>query len=271
MAKFKKISEINDPRVSIYRSLKSKHLESQGIFIAEGPKVINSLLASGIKALSFLTTESFCKSFRSSAPVYVMPAEEIEKVIGFRFHRGIMAACRSPEKLQLEKTVRRLKKPHLLVAFNGVNDPENVGLIVRNAAAFGASAVIVDRKTYDPYYRRAVRVSMGTIFDIPVIYTDELRPGLKFLKDRFGTRIIVTSLGSRSIDAALCDMSGNICLVFGNEDKGVDRDVAKEADLEVRIPIERCVDSLNVACASAILLREAYLKRQNGKIQRKRV
>jgi len=270
VSKCQYIDNIDDPRVSIYRSLKSKHLEREGLFIAEGPKVINSLLASGIKVLSFLTTEGFRKSFGSRVPVYVMPLKEIEKVIGFRFHRGIMAVARSPRKLELEKTAGRLKKPLLLVALNGVNDPENVGLIARNAAAFGASAVIVDQKTYDPYYRRAVRVSMGAIFNMPVIYVDELRSGLRILKDKFGTRMIVTSLGPKSVDASDCDMGGNICLVFGNEDKGVDRDIIKEADEAVRIPIAKNIDSLNVACASAILLREAYLKRQSGKIHSKR-
>jgi tRNA G18 (ribose-2'-O)-methylase SpoU len=286
MAIFIKINDINDPRISVYRSLKAKHLESQGAFIAEGPKVVRSLIASGIKITSFLTTETFYKSFKphlsklskdavgngrdQSRPVYIMPREEIEKVIGFRFHQGIMAVARSPEKLSLERCIGKIKEPYLIVALNGVNDPENVGLIARNAAAFGASAFMVDRKTYDPYYRRAVRVSMGTIFNMPVIYTDKLCGALKALKRKYGTKIITTGLDHKSKDISGAAMDGNICVIFGNEDKGVDRDVAKDADLRLKIPIEDSVDSLNVASASAILLREAYLQRNNGKIHRKR-
>lgn len=273
------IDDINDPRVSLYRSLKGRELGREGVFIAEGEKVVKELKGTGIQIVSFLTTPEFYKKFRPTLaklsgddiPVYVMSREEIQDIIGFRFHQGLMAACRIPRRFSLEKGLKDLASPYTIVALNGVNNPENVGMIARNAAAFGAGLIIADEKTYDPYYRKAVRVSMGTIFRIPVIYVDSLDEALRWLKDKSGARIIATSLDKKSKDLSGIDMSGNICLVLGNEDTGVDAKTLKSCDAVVRIPIEKGVDSLNVACAAAILLREAYLKKgSRGKFRGKR-
>jgi TrmH family RNA methyltransferase len=149
------------------------------------------------------------------------------------------------------------KRRIVLVALNAINDPENVGLIVRNAAAFGAQALIVDNATYDPYYRRSVRVSMGTIFKLPVYYEDDLASSLMWIKKNCNTRIIAAIPVRGTKDVAKTDFSGNICLVFGNEDKGVSRSVSRICNTKVRIPISRAVDSLNVASASAVFLYAA--------------
>jgi tRNA G18 (ribose-2'-O)-methylase SpoU len=272
MASFINVTDIDDERIAIYRSLKGRQLAREGAFIAEGPKVVKALVKSGIKIISCLTTEYFYKKFRpallklakNKVPVYLMPREGVEKVIGFSFHQGLMVACRIPPKPSPERVLKGLKKPHLLIALNGVNDPENVGLIARNMAAFGASAMIVDRKTYDPYYRRAVRVSMGAIFGFSVIYAEELSPLFKWLKGTFGTRIIATHLGPGSKEIDDVDLTRNVCVVFGNEDKGVDKAALAASDIAVRIPMTRGVDSLNVACASSIILREAFMSRGKG-------
>jgi tRNA G18 (ribose-2'-O)-methylase SpoU len=265
------INDIDDPQISFYRSLKGRQLGREGIFIVEGPKAVKALLEGDIKVISCLTTKDFYKKFRTSLlklagkgiPVYLMSRESVGDVIGFNFHQGLMVACRIPKKISLESGIKSLKRPYLLAALNGVNDPENVGLIARNAAAFGASAMIVDEKTYDPYYRRAVRVSVGAIFKIPVFHVGRLAPELKRLK-KSGVKVIVTHLGKKSKDIKDVDLSQDVCIIFGNEDKGVDRDVLAEADHAVKIPISGKVDSLNVASASAIILREAFMKKGQG-------
>ncbi len=270
-----KINDIQDDRVSIYRSLKGRELGREGVFIAEGEKVVKELIDTGIVVASFLVTPEFYKKFRPTLAklslrdthVYIAPREVIQEIVGFRFHQGLMAACRIPRRFSLEDSLRKIGSPHTIVALNGVNNPENVGLIARNAAAFKVGAIIVDQKTYDPYYRRAVRVSMGTIFRIPVIYVDDMAQALMWIKTELGTRIIGTSLDRKSKDMSSLDLSGNNCFVFGNEDIGMDRNSVISCDLSVRIAIEKNVDSLNVACASAILLREAYSKKgSRGKI-----
>ena len=193
---------------------------------------------------------------KRGVPAYVAAHGVIEDIIGFRFHKGIMAVGYCPEKHTLSGMLKTLKRPLFLVALNAVNDPQNVGLIARNAAAFGAQALIVDHATYDPYYRKAVRVSMGAIFRLPVCYEDDLRPGLIRLKKK-GVRVIAATPGSGSIDISDVKFSGNICLIFGNEDKGLSRGVLRIADAKVRIPIAKAVDSLNVASASAVFLHAA--------------
>jgi len=262
------IKDPADPRLSAYRSLKGKELEKDGIFVAEGEKVVKSLLESGCRMASCLTASDAIKRYRPvlsamtkrGVPVYVTDGRSIESIIGFRFHKGIMAVGYCPKKFTVREALRPGKRPLLLVALNGVNDPQNVGLIARNAAAFGADALIVDHATYDPYYRKAIRVSMGTIFRLPVFYEKDLISSLSRLKIDHDTRIIAATPGRGTNDIAKADLSGNICIVFGNEDKGISPGVLSITDARIRIPVSNTVDSLNVASASAVCLYEASRK-----------
>ena len=263
------IQDPNDPRLEAYRSLKGKKLERDGIFIAEGEKVVKSMVESGCRIASCLTASGAIARYRSllsiiakkGASVYVASDELIENIIGFRFHKGIMAVGYCPKKLTISDALKASKRPLFLVALNAINDPQNVGLIARNAAAFGVGALIVDNATYDPYYRKAIRVSMGTIFRLPVSYEDDLRASLILLKKKYGIRIIVATPGKGTTDIAKVKLSGDICFVLGNEDKGVSRGILNIADAKVCIPIQKTVDSLNVASASAVCLYEASRQR----------
>jgi len=266
------ISDPHDPRLAPYNSLKGKQLERDGIFIAEGEKVVKCMAKSLCRIASCLTAGGSISRYRSlletirksDVPVYVAADKLIEEIIGFRFHKGIMAVGYYPKKLNLSDSLKDLKRPFFLVALNAVNDPQNVGLIVRNAAAFGAQALIIDHATYDPYYRKAVRVSMGTIFGLPVCYEDDIASSLTELKKKYDTRIIAATPAKGARDIAKVRLSGNICFVFGNEDKGVSRKVLSIADARVRIPISKAVDSLNVSAAAAVCLYEA--SRRKGKL-----
>ena len=259
------IQDPDDPCLSAYRSLKGKKLERDGIFIAEGEKVIKSMLESGCRIASCLTARGTIARYKGllammakrGAPTYVAADELIEEIIGFRFHKGIMAVGYCPKKLTVSDVLKTLHRPLFLVALNAINDPQNVGLIARNAAAFGVQALIVDHATYDPYYRKAVRVSMGAIFRLPVCYEDDLGSSLIRLKKKHDTRIIAATPGRGAGDIADVDLSGNICFVFGNEDNGISRRILRIADARIRIPISKTVDSLNVASASAVCLYEA--------------
>jgi tRNA G18 (ribose-2'-O)-methylase SpoU len=260
------IQKPDDPRLAAYRSLKGKSLEKDGIFIAEGEKVVKSLTASGIGIASCLTASGAIKKYKTlltamakrGASVYVAADKLIEDIIGFRFHKGIMAVGYCPKKLKLSDVLKTSDSPLLLVALNKVNDPQNVGLITRSAAAFGASALMVDNATYDPYYRKAVRVSMGAIFRLPVCREDNLKDSLIMLRKKYNTRIIAAVSYKSASDIAKIEFSGNICF-----DKGVSRAILNIADAKVRIPISKAIDSLNVASAAAICLYEA--SRYRGK------
>ncbi|MFH0764013.1 MAG: RNA methyltransferase [Candidatus Omnitrophota bacterium] len=262
---FVAIQDPDDPRLAPYNSLKGKPLERAGIFIAEGEKVIKSMVGSGCRIASCLTASGAIARYKpllaimakKGVSTYVAPNQLIEEIIGFRFHKGIMAVGCCPKKITVSDALKTPKRPLFLVALNAINDPQNVGLIARNAAAFGIQALIVDHATYDPYYRKAVRVSMGAIFRLPVCYEDDLGSSLTCLKKKHDTRIIVATLGRGTGDIAKVELSGNICFVFGNEDKGISRRILSIADAKVRIPISKSVDSLNVASASAVCLYEA--------------
>ncbi|MDP2929360.1 MAG: RNA methyltransferase [Candidatus Omnitrophota bacterium] len=262
---FVAIKDPGDPRLAAYNSLKGKSLERDGIFIAEGEKVIKSMVESGCRIASSLTARGVITRYGSllaimakrGALVYVAADKLIEEIIGFRFHKGIMAVGHCPKKLTVSAALKGPKRPLFIVALNAVNDPQNVGLIARNAAAFGVQALIVDHATYDPYYRKAVRVSMGAIFRLPVCYEEDLAPSLIQLKKRHNTRIIAATPGRGTSDISKVELSGTICFVFGNEDKGISSRVLSIADAKVRIPISKNVDSLNVASASAVCLYEA--------------
>jgi len=259
------VQNADDPRLAAYSSLKGKMLERDGIFIAEGEKVVRSMLESGCRVKSCLTARGAVARYKPllrimakrGAPVYALADELIEEIIGFRFHKGIMAVGYCPKKFTVSEVLKIPKRPLFLAALNAVNDPQNVGLIARNAAAFGIQALIVDNATYDPYYRKAVRVSMGAIFRLPVCYEDDLASSLVRLKEKYDTRIIAATPGRGAGDIAKVKLSGNICFVFGNEDKGVSRGVLRIADARARIPISKTVDSLNVASASAVCFYRA--------------
>ena len=271
--KFIAIKNQSDPRISAYSSLKGKMLEKDGIFIAESEKVVKSLVDSGCKIASCLTSNETIARYKSllatiakrGAATYVADNGLIEDIIGFRFHKGIMAVGYYPKKRTVSTSLKTLKRPLFLVALNAVNDPQNVGLIARNASALGVQALIVDSATYDPYYRKAVRVSMGTIFSLPVYYEEKLASSLMQLKKKYDTRIIAAIPGRGASDIAKVKLSGNICFVFGNEDKGISRQVLNIADTKVRIPILKTVDSLNVASAAAVCLYEASCHRRHSR------
>ena len=265
------INNPNDSRISIYRSLKGKQLDKDGIFIAEGQRVIQALLKTDLQVISALMTEKWLQRLRGQlnrkikkgTRVYIMGQREIEGLVGFGLHQGVMAAAKAPAKLSLERAWRSWNRPHLLLAINGIKDAENIGLIVRNSVAFGVDAIIVDKNSSDPYLRRAVRVSIGTIFSMPVVYADCLSAALMWLKKKFGTRIIAAAADVKGEILNKTDLSGNICFVFGSEDHGLSKDIIKLADSIVKIPISGKLDSLNVSSASAIFLHQAMTKKRH--------
>lgn len=270
-----RVNRIKDPRdnrVEIYRSLKGKELEHRGVFIAEGDKVLRCLLSSGHKVESCLVSAEAVSRYRPlvsalarrGARIYSADRSLIEGIIGFRFHRGIMAAGLSPDKARAAAAIKNIETPSVFVALDSVNDPQNVGLITRSAAAFGVRAMLVDSSSYDPYYRKSVRVSMGTIFSMPVYYEEDIAETLKWLKRVHKVRVIAASCDRRAISISRAKLSGKVCLVFGNEDKGVSKRILSLADGKARIPISGGVDSLNVSNAAAVFMYEVEKSQKKG-------
>ncbi len=249
-----------------YRTLRRPLAHAQqGIFVAEGDKVVCRLLDSPLEVLSLLLTSEWLERLQSSGKmqgredvdVFLAERDLLKEIVGFNIHQGIMAVGRVPAAMPLDD----LPSPHLLVALDGLRISENVGVIVRNCAAFGVDAVIVAETSCSPYVRRAVRNSMGAVFRMPVVHVTSLVDELRGLQRRLHTRIVAADPHGPATIFEI-ELAGNVCIVLGSEDTGVSLDVAALATVRAAIPMFTRTDSLNVASASAVFLYEAA--RQHG-------
>jgi tRNA G18 (ribose-2'-O)-methylase SpoU len=240
----------------------------QRIFVAEGDKVVRRLLESDFSVVSALMPEKWIESLApllnsrtEDIPVFVAPREQMEKLIGFSVYQGVMAVGRFPQPASLETILERSPQPYLLLAVEGLSNAENMGVVVRNCAAFGVQVLIVGETSSTPFMRRSVRNSMGTIFKLPVVETPNLIATLRQLRER-GVRCIAADGHSTQQSLARCDLTKDSCIVLGAEGHGLSPALLKECDEAVAIPMACGVDSLNVANAGAVFLYEA--NRQRG-------
>ncbi len=241
----------------------------QGIFVAEGEKVVRRLLQSDVEIISMLVTPEWFETLfagsdssrQEAFDVFTAPKGLLQTIVGFHLHQGVMALGRIPPRRSLEETLQHIASPHLLVALDGLNHAENVGVIVRNAAGFGVDAVVVGETSCSPYLRRAVRNSMGAAFTAPIVHVDHLATALTTLKRQFRTLLYATDPNS-AVPLSSVDLAGNVCIIFGNEDAGVSEEILAISHQRVAIPMQQGTDSLNVASASAVCLYEARKQRQ---------
>ncbi len=253
--------KIGDNDVEIARrfsSLKGSALKDleRGSFIAEGEKIAAKAIEKGIKIISVLAEEKRFESFRdvlgkagvSEEKIYVASKKIVEKIVGYKFHRGIIALCELPSYSDIDRLGDRI------AILNGLANAENVGSIARNASAFGFDAIIFDKRTAHPYLRRAVRVSMGAIFDLKIFESADLKKDAEILKAK-GYEIIAAELTEDA--SPIDDLSApeKVAVVFGSEGEGISSDILELSDKIVYVPIEN-VPSLNVAASSAVIFRE---------------
>lgn len=241
--------------------------QRQGLFVAEGEKVVRRLLESTLTVNSVLMTPEWFETFKAmleprSIEVYVAPKTRVETIVGFPLHQGIMAVGTVPAERSLPEILAVSSPPYLLVAIEGLTNSENIGVLVRNCAAFGVHAIIVGETSSSPYLRRAVRNSMGAVFQIPVVHAVSLADSLSDLRTRFAARILAAHPGGGQ-QLASADLHGNCCLVLGSEGEGISAHILNHCDAMLSIRMENGVDSLNVGSASAVFLFEAV--RQRGR------
>jgi tRNA G18 (ribose-2'-O)-methylase SpoU len=258
----REIQSLDLAELEPYRTLRrpQQHI-AQGIFVAEGEKVVRRLLDSGLSVISILLTRSWLDAIHQtysleSIEIFVAEKNLLETIVGYPLHQGIMALAHVPQELPLADFMRQLPQEFLLVAMDGIVNAENVGVIVRNAAAFGAHGIIAGTSSSSPYLRRAVRNSMGAVFHLPVVHA-ELIDALQEIHR--SCRIIGATPGGESIQNA--DFSGNLCVVFGNEGTGLSDGILKLCDAHVGIPMMNDTDSLNVGSAAAVFLYAALCGR----------
>lgn len=262
---------LDAPELAPYRTLRRPmdHIR-EGIFIAEGEKVVRRLLESKLQTISLLMTpEWYDRLFNrehiplaGTTKIFLGNKDLVEKIVGYNLHQGIMAVARMPQAHSLHRLMADRPEPVLVVALDGLVNAENVGLVVRNCAAFGVNVVIVGETSCSPYLRRAVRNSMGTIFCLPVVHTDNLAQSLHDMRTKHQMLIIGAHPGERTTIQEV-NLEKDVCLVFGNEGQGISAKVLEQCVVRAAIPMMNGTDSLNVASASAVFLYEA--RRQRGK------
>lgn len=253
------VESIDDPRVAPYRDLPSrKWLDGHGKFIAEGSLVVQRLLDSQYEVDSILVDPRRIgwvrERLQSPTPVFAAPREILEKIIGFNFHQGIMACGHRSSPRSLAQVLPRDRERMLIVVCADIQDPENLGAILRNCAAFGADAVIVNNHCTSPFSRRVLRVSMGTVFRLPLVETGDLQQQLRTLREQWKIRLSATLLSDRAIPLERVQRFPREAILFGNEANGLGAAWVELCDREITIPMRNGTDSLNVAVASGIFL-----------------
>jgi|DewCreStandDraft_4_1066084.scaffolds.fasta_scaffold00225_81 tRNA G18 (ribose-2'-O)-methylase SpoU len=251
------IHSIESPNIKVYKSLRgtSTELIENHLFIAEGERVVCKLLNSDLEVVSLFATSKYYEKYGEKIKgknipddqMYVASKEIMEQVVGFRVHTGIMALAKQPEDTELCKLSNKI------VVLNGVIDSENVGSIVRNSVAFGFDSLIYDNHSSCPYLRRAVRVSMGSVFHLKVHRSNNLYLTINELK-KMGYEIISAELCDGAIPINELSLSNKVVIIFGSEGYGISEDILSLSDKIVFIPISKNINSLNVASSSSIIL-----------------
>lgn len=260
MANIRKVTDFSDPELDIYARLTEVQLlnrrePDKGIFIAESPKVIERALNAGCVPISFLMetrhVENQAKELIARCgdiPVFTAELDVLTQLTGFKLTRGMLCAMYRPKLPTVEEICKNARRVAVL---EDVMNPTNVGAIFRSAAALGIDAVVLTSASSDPLYRRSIRVSMGTVFQVPWTYLGE--DGIRDLR-RLGFKTAAMALKSDSLpiyDPRLKEID-KLAIVLGTEGDGLAAGTIAECDYTVLIPMSHGVDSLNVAAASAV-------------------
>ncbi len=261
------IIDFSSPELDVFARLTEPQLRrrsepEKGVFIAESEKVINLALDAGCEPLALLAERRLLDGQArgiaercADIPIYTADRELLSGLTGFALSRGVLCAMRRPQPLCVEEVCAGAKRVAVL---EGVMDSTNVGALFRSAAALGIDAVLLAPTCCDPLLRRAVRVSMGTVFRIPWARVcgepeEWPRQGMERLRGLgFKSAAMALSDGAREIDDPQIMSEKRLAIVFGAEGDGLAADTIAECDYTARIPMSHNVDSLNVAAAAAI-------------------
>lgn len=263
------ITSLQQPGIELFSSLTEAQLRQtvepgRGIFIAESPKVIRVALQAGYEPVALLCEERHIGGDAADIvarcadlPVYTGPRELLASLTGYTLTRGVLCALRRP--LQAPTVADICRTARRIVVIDGVVDTTNIGAIFRSAAALGIDGVLLTRTSCDPLNRRAVRVSMGSVFLVPWTWLDEPLPALHAYG--FRTAAMALTDDSLPLDHPALKAADRLAIVMGTEGDGLPAATIAAADYVVRIPMFHEVDSLNVAAAAAVAFWELRVRR----------
>ena len=262
------VTSLEQQGVEVFSTLTEAQLRNRlepdkGIFIAESPKVIHVALDAGYEPLSLLCERRHITGDAASLiercgdiPVYTGERDLLASLTGYTLTRGVLCAMRRPQPLPVADICRDASR---IVVIDGVTDTTNIGAIFRSAAALGIDAVLLTPTSCDPLNRRAVRVSMGSVFLVPWTWIEgPVTPALNALG--ITTAAMALSDDSITLDDPVLKRESRLALIMGTEGDGLAHDVISAANFVVRIPMQHGVDSLNVAAASAVAFWELRKK-----------
>lgn len=265
------ITDFNAPALDIYarlteNQLLNRHEPEKGLFIAESPKVIERALDAGCEPVSILVEKKHIEGQAKAIivrcndiPVYTAEFNVLTKLTGFQLTRGMLCAMRRPKLPTIEDVC---STAHRIAVLENIMNPTNIGAIFRSAAALGIDAVLLTSACSNPLYRRAIRVSMGTVFQIPWTFirseitsktsTSDISYIKKLQNLGFKTAAMALTDNSISIEDPVLLSENKLALILGTEGEGLSSDTISDCDYTVKIPMYHGVDSLNVAAASAV-------------------
>ena len=269
------ITDFTAPELDVYARLTEAQLlnrqePEQGLFIAESPKVIDRALDAGYVPVSLLLERKHIAGQASGViarcgdvPVFTAETEVLTELTGFRLTRGVLCAMRRPPLPSVEAVCAGARR---ITVLENIMNPTNVGAIFRSAAALGIDAVLLTPACSDPLYRRAARVSMGTVFQVPWTYlgsdcAEWPHPGMERLR-ALGFRTAAMALSDNAVSIADPQLMAEekLAIVLGTEGDGLAAGTIADCDYTVRIPMSHGVDSLNVAAASAVAFWQLGLR-----------
>lgn len=253
------IESLADSRLDLYRDLRASNLtRASGRFVVEGMLLVERLLDSAWPTESVVCCEEFvpriASRIRPETPLYLLPRRLMSELVGFQFHRGILASGRRRPPVPLAALYDSGRKERsTLVICPNVRDPENLGAIIRSAAAFGCSGVLLGETCSDPFTRRVMRTSMGAVFQVPIVEALQAGYDLPRLKE-MGYEIIGAALDAAATPLPAACRPPRLALMVGNEAEGIDPLGRSFCDRLVTLPMAAGTDSLNVAVATGVFL-----------------
>jgi tRNA G18 (ribose-2'-O)-methylase SpoU len=253
------VESLDDPRLAPYRNLKDHVLaRSGGRFIAEGEQVVRRLLASSLQVESILVSErkagAIAPLARAGVPMWIASDAVIQGVIGFQFHSGVMAVGLRPARAGLGDVLDRGRARETIVVCPNITNTQNLGSLIRLCAGFGVDALVLGESCCDPFFRHAVRVSMGSVFKLPMVQSLDLKNDLAELRDEWGFELIASVIADDAERLVGAGRGARIGILFGNEAEGLSAEYVGACARRVTIPMRMGTDSLNVAVAAGIFL-----------------
>ena len=255
-----RIDDVGDPRVRWYRGLPDRGLAAaDGRFIAEGEHLVRRLLRSDFEVESVFVMDKRADRVApivpDGVPVYVAPPEVMTGITGIQFHAGVLACGRRKPDVGLDDLFGGMgREGATLVACPEITNPANLGAIVRTASAFGVAGLVLGESCCDPFYRQAVRNSMGGVFRVPIVRSRDVVESLNRLREEFSVELVAAVADPHALPLHAATRPGRVGIVLGNEEHGLDERHLRCCDRQVTIPIAEGTDSLNVAAAAAVLL-----------------